>query len=100
MLAVGTECHGKDGVDMVLQIVEFLAGGSIPQLHHLVIASRSDQLSVRAPGNGVNAVLVALHRLEKLMRLNIPDLDFAPALWRATAAASIFPSGLKAMERT
>jgi hypothetical protein len=85
VLPIGTECHGKDRVDVVLQIEEFLATGSFPKLCHFVIASRSDKLSIRTPGNGINAVIVALYRLEKLIGLNIPDPDFSPALWRATS---------------
>ena len=78
---------------MILKIEEFFGGGDIPQFRHLVITSRGDQLSVNTPSNGVNAILVALHRVKKLARPNVPDLDFAPTLWWSTARGQHFPIG-------
>src|ERR1700733_6811330 len=90
MLAIGTEGHGEDGVNMVVKIFELFARRNIPQFHHLVVAAGSNDLPIRAPGNGVDAVLMALHGLKELMRLEIPYLDLARALRRATARGQHF----------
>src|SRR5271163_2246300 len=75
---------------MVLQIVDFLARINIPKLHHLVITSGSDEPTVRTPGNGVNAILMADQCLEKAARLKVPDFDFSFELRRTAGSCEKF----------
>src|SRR5215472_12005258 len=56
---VRTEGHPKDCVDVVLEITQLLTCACVPKFYHLVVAARGDQLSVRAPGDRVDAIPVA-----------------------------------------
>ena len=82
MLTVGTESYREDRINVILEILDLLPGGDIPQLYHFVVAARRQQLSVCTPRDGVYAILVALEGFEKLVRTYIPNFDFPDALGR------------------